>query len=417
MRGISFGRTLVSLQIRIEGVVGVFSCSVCNNQSVLAGYNDLESQMPEVAKAWNYERNALLPSQVTVKSHRKVWWKCPQGHEWEAKVYARTQGNGCPYCSQKMSTSKAEQLVFYYIKKYFPDAVNRYDFDGVQLDVFVPSKAVGVEYDGAIWHVGDNDRKFWHCNDRGVALYVVSGNEARAGSNVYSYDEARKSALSYPSGLSVSIGKLLMEVFGVSEQFEDWGKAVEFALSRYGNINSNNLSLPEMAIQWSDRLNGYSFQYVSSDGVDKWWRCEKHGHAFKRRLDVIRGGKTGCPYCARKRSFQYWYLTEIKGKLAILDVQSMEVELVPREAAISGLLQGANIWGISFDERKEEIVSAGNPFSEVSETKFYNLFHNVTFQCVEDDSGCAAFVKELNEVFGGKGSLRNKRECLEERLR
>ena len=40
-------------------------CPVCAGQQVLAGYNDLASKRPDLAKEWNYEKNGdLLPSQV-----------------------------------------------------------------------------------------------------------------------------------------------------------------------------------------------------------------------------------------------------------------------------------------------------------------------------------------------------------------
>ena len=36
---------------------------------------------------WNWERNIdITPSQVTLVSHKKAWWKCSKGHEWQALV-------------------------------------------------------------------------------------------------------------------------------------------------------------------------------------------------------------------------------------------------------------------------------------------------------------------------------------------
>jgi len=34
-------------------------------------------------------------------SNRKVWWVCTKGHEWQANIKDRSNGNGCPYCSGK----------------------------------------------------------------------------------------------------------------------------------------------------------------------------------------------------------------------------------------------------------------------------------------------------------------------------
>ena len=47
------------------------------------------------------KNGALTPNQVTPKSHRKVWWQCEEGHEWETSVQSRTNVKGCPNCYKK----------------------------------------------------------------------------------------------------------------------------------------------------------------------------------------------------------------------------------------------------------------------------------------------------------------------------
>ena len=75
-------------------------CHYCSGQRVIAGENDLQTLNPSIAKEWNYEKNSdFNPKDFTPKSHKKVWWKCNLGHEWEAPIYNRTAGSGCPYCS------------------------------------------------------------------------------------------------------------------------------------------------------------------------------------------------------------------------------------------------------------------------------------------------------------------------------
>ena len=75
-------------------------CPYCNNLKAWSGYNDLATTNPELSEEWNYERNGeLSPSDVLSGSHKKVWWICSKGHEWEAVLKDRATGNGCPYCS------------------------------------------------------------------------------------------------------------------------------------------------------------------------------------------------------------------------------------------------------------------------------------------------------------------------------
>ena len=51
---------------------------------------------------WNWEKNNELGLDlitITFSSGKKVWWKCTKGHEWQAKIDNRKNGNGCPICS------------------------------------------------------------------------------------------------------------------------------------------------------------------------------------------------------------------------------------------------------------------------------------------------------------------------------
>lgn len=59
-----------------------------------------ENNMNQLLSEWNYDKNgSLLPENITKGSHRKVWWICSKGHEWEAEVKSRTYNHGCPFCS------------------------------------------------------------------------------------------------------------------------------------------------------------------------------------------------------------------------------------------------------------------------------------------------------------------------------
>ncbi|MFC1488156.1 zinc-ribbon domain-containing protein, partial [Thermoproteota archaeon] len=47
-------------------------------------YN-LAKLYPDLAKEWHPTKNGDLSIfNVFPKSHKKVWWKCNQGHEWKA---------------------------------------------------------------------------------------------------------------------------------------------------------------------------------------------------------------------------------------------------------------------------------------------------------------------------------------------
>jgi len=62
--------------------------------------NNLEINNPVYISEWNDEKNgSLKPNMIAIGSKRKVWWKCKEGHEWEAAPLVRKNGFGCPYCS------------------------------------------------------------------------------------------------------------------------------------------------------------------------------------------------------------------------------------------------------------------------------------------------------------------------------
>jgi hypothetical protein len=62
----------------------------------------LAYRFPELAKERHPTKNGtLLPSQVFPGSNKKVWWKCTEGHEWQAVIYSRNNGNGCPICANE----------------------------------------------------------------------------------------------------------------------------------------------------------------------------------------------------------------------------------------------------------------------------------------------------------------------------
>ena len=153
-------------------------CPYLSGQKVYPGFNDLKSQKPQLALEWNYEKNGpLKPEAITIGSRKRVWWRCQLGHEWRVSIADRVRyRTGCPICSKEMRSSFPEQALFYYISKYFPDAVNGDMHIGVELDIFIPSKNVALEYDGYYWHKSrtTNDiKKNRICNENNLEMIRI----------------------------------------------------------------------------------------------------------------------------------------------------------------------------------------------------------------------------------------------------
>ena len=76
-------------------------CPFCVGQCTVPGENDLATLRPDLAAEWHSSKNRdFKPSDCTISSGRKVWWRCREGHEWQSVVSARTGKDncGCPYC-------------------------------------------------------------------------------------------------------------------------------------------------------------------------------------------------------------------------------------------------------------------------------------------------------------------------------
>ena len=82
-------------------------CPICSGNSVLKGFNDLESKYPEIAKqAHNWD-----PSTVTSMSNLVKEWICDLKHTWKTAPAHRVIGQGCPTCGGKRVLKGFNDLV------------------------------------------------------------------------------------------------------------------------------------------------------------------------------------------------------------------------------------------------------------------------------------------------------------------
>ena len=78
-------------------------CPYCAGKRILIGFNDLQSQYPEIAAEWHPSKNgALKPTDITPGSEKKVWWLGECGHEWQSTPNKRCNDNcQCPKCFEE----------------------------------------------------------------------------------------------------------------------------------------------------------------------------------------------------------------------------------------------------------------------------------------------------------------------------
>ena len=72
-----------------------------------------DNEKSELLSEWNYDRNEVKPSEVMPSSHKKVWWICDKGHQYEQIIKEKVLANHkCPYCrtSLHMTDEKIREL-------------------------------------------------------------------------------------------------------------------------------------------------------------------------------------------------------------------------------------------------------------------------------------------------------------------
>jgi hypothetical protein len=78
-----------------------YGCPFCAGTRASSTNNLRDHGSREVVDSWDGEANkGLDPSQITISSKKKVWWKCEaaQDHRWRVGVGSRSK-HGCPFCA------------------------------------------------------------------------------------------------------------------------------------------------------------------------------------------------------------------------------------------------------------------------------------------------------------------------------
>ena len=218
-------------------------CPVCSNKQILVGFNDLRATHPLLAEEWDYDHNSLTPTEVTAGSHKKVLWKCRScGNKWEAPVYNRTAGHGCPYCTGRKFTMRTNDL-----ETENPQLAREWNYE--KNNGLTPSD-VSSKSGKKVW---------WKCKN---------GHEWQA--NIANRSNGRRCP--YCVGKKVWVG--------------------------YNDLETIN---PTLAKEWNYPRNGTlkPSNYTANSAVEVWWKCRK-GHEWQARIDSRNRGN-GCPYCAGRK--------------------------------------------------------------------------------------------------------------------
>ncbi len=89
-----------SFQRPVTEMCKTTSCNICNRKVVVAGINDAQFTYPEIVDVWDYDKNDCLPSEISDRSRDKYWFKCSEGHSYEAYLITMISNNfQCLVCN------------------------------------------------------------------------------------------------------------------------------------------------------------------------------------------------------------------------------------------------------------------------------------------------------------------------------
>lgn len=277
-------------------------CPYCLGRYAVKGENDLQTVNPAIAKEWNYEKNDdLKPEEFTANSNKDVWWKCSKGHEWHASIANRNKGNGCPVCNSERKTSFPEYALAYYLKRSGLDVVHSYRAKGYELDIYIPSLKIAIEYDGYYWHknrMRKDIEKNYKCKKDGIKLYRLrEGLPPLNDSSIdYIVQENQKN-------LSKVLEAILSEIIGdcISVDMETDTVAIENLRVLTEKENSLFFSNPETTGEWHYEKNGVlkPEHFAPNSHRKVWWKCQI-GHEWQASIANRNKGR-GCPYCSGKK--------------------------------------------------------------------------------------------------------------------
>ena len=225
-----------SWQTQIHNRSSGNGCPFCSGHRV-SDINRLSTRNPEVAREWDFDKNDSAPFDTAVSSHKRVWWKCDEGHSWQEQIYNRTGGYGCPFCSGRR-LSDINRLS---IRN--PEVAREWDFDKNELT----PDSVYVYSDKMVW---------WKCSEG------------------HSWDSTVNNRSS-GNGCPFCSGR------------------------RVSDINRLSIHSPEVAREWDFDKNELTPDEVTVFSNKKvWWRCTE-AHSWKAKINNRSNGN-GCPTCAKK---------------------------------------------------------------------------------------------------------------------
>lgn len=206
--------------IQSRAVKGI-DCPYCTNKKLLVGFNDFATVNPSLVSEWHPTKNGdLAPDEFITVSAIKVWWLGVCGHEWEAHPQSRVRRNGCPKCSRHVSKAEKEIKAFLVSLGLNVESSNRKILNGKEIDLWIPEKNMGIEFNGLYWHTETSGKnrtyhynKWLECKNQGIQLIQIWEDDWNLRSEIIMRALAHKLGVSKTEPVSRDV-----QIISISEQ-------------------------------------------------------------------------------------------------------------------------------------------------------------------------------------------------------
>ena len=257
---------------------------------------------------------------------KKIQFRCKIcNHKWFTRPEQLLRGQECPSCQRRWRTSFPEQAVLFYVKQKYPDAINTYreGFGRSELDIFIPTIQLGIEYDGRNWHKNKErieKQKYETCHDRGIKLIRIRETTVEKTDPsdicdviIYSnYGHTKRF-----SELDACITQL-GELIHLSKDIDVNRDQLRIREQYYQKLLKESLETqyPYIAAEWYQPYNGsITPAMIRPRSNDRYyWKCTQCGYIYEAIVSNRTQG-SGCPNCAHvKKITKTDFLISLKEK-------------------------------------------------------------------------------------------------------
>ena len=293
-------------------------CPYCAGQRVWKGDNDFKTKYPDIAAQWRLSEHNYQPDEVTSSSHEEVLWECEFGHIWIASVKSRTEGTGCPICNNG-SISIKEKTVLYYLQQVFKDVIGNYYPDwakGKEIDIYIPSIDLSIEYDGAHWHTDEN-------RDKEKDSILLEAKKKIIRIREFGLPKLKDNSICYYLGKSEPLDNAIIWLFKYINDNYHLKIPIDIDSNRDSTeINQlvtctkkeNSLAVthPEIAKEWDYEKNGSLRPEHVTYGSNRpvYWKCRNCGESYLKPIKERTIRNYACPYCKIKPISKILYKTK-----------------------------------------------------------------------------------------------------------